>query len=40
MADPGFYQQEHTLVQEVLAEAARVEAEMEQALERWTELEG
>ena len=40
MADPGFYQQEHTAVQAVLDKVARIEQEMEQALERWTELEG
>ncbi|RLQ20961.1 ATP-binding cassette domain-containing protein [Seongchinamella sediminis] len=40
MSDPGFYQQEHTVVQAVLDEAARIEAELEQALERWAELEG
>ncbi|TDG15264.1 ATP-binding cassette domain-containing protein [Seongchinamella unica] len=40
MADPEFYQQEHTVVQEVLAEATRIEEALELALERWTELEG
>jgi ATP-binding cassette subfamily F protein uup len=40
MSDPEFYQQEHAVVQDVLAQAAQIEQELEQALERWTELEG
>ncbi len=40
MGAADFYQQEHTVVQEVLEEVGKIEQELEQALERWTELEG
>ncbi len=38
-ADPAFYQQNREKVDEVLAELAAVEAALETAIERWTELE-
>ena len=40
MGNPDFYQGEHTVVQAVLEEVGKIEQELEQALERWTELEG
>ena len=39
MSNADFYQREHTEVQSVLDEVAKVQAELETALERWTELE-
>jgi ATP-binding cassette subfamily F protein uup len=39
VSDPAFYQGDHTQVETVLAELASVQAELEAALERWTELE-
>ena len=39
MAEPDFYQQEHTEVEARLAELAEVQRELEQAITRWTELE-
>ena len=39
MSNADFYQREHTEVQSVLDEVAKVQAELEAALERWTELE-
>jgi ATP-binding cassette subfamily F protein uup len=39
MAQPDFYQREHGEVQNVIAQLAAVQAEMDAALERWTELE-
>ena len=39
MADPDFYQREHTEVQDVIAQLAAVNSEMETAFERWAELE-
>ncbi len=40
MALPDFYQREHSEVQDVIAQLARVQEEMENAFERWTELDG
>ncbi len=39
MSAADFYQREHTDVQSVLDEVARIQEELEQALERWAELE-
>jgi ATP-binding cassette subfamily F protein uup len=39
VAQPGFYEREHTRVEEVLAELTRVQEELEEAFERWAELE-
>jgi ATP-binding cassette subfamily F protein uup len=35
----GFYSQDHDLTQQVLAEFAQTQASLDQAIERWTELE-
>jgi ATP-binding cassette subfamily F protein uup len=35
-----FYQREHTEVEEVLGELTRVQEQLDQAIERWAELEG
>ncbi|KAA1189172.1 ATP-binding cassette domain-containing protein [Pseudohalioglobus sediminis] len=40
VAEPDFYQGEHTAVQQVLGDLAGVQEELEQAFERWSELEG
>ena len=39
MSTADFYQREHSEVQSVLEEVARIQEELEQALERWAELE-
>ncbi|MEP5566388.1 MAG: ATP-binding cassette domain-containing protein [Halioglobus sp.] len=39
MSAADFYQRDHSEVQSVLDEVARIQQELEQALERWTELE-
>jgi ATP-binding cassette subfamily F protein uup len=39
IADPGFYTQDPATVQEKLKELAKAEAELEQRIERWSELE-
>mgnify|MGYP000623907238 CR=1 FL=1 len=39
IAAPDFYQQDHTEVEARLAELSKLQSELEQALERWTELE-
>ncbi len=39
MADPDFYQREHSRVQEVIARLAAVQEEMEAAFERWAALD-
>jgi len=40
IADPGFYQQDQSLVTDTLAELSRVVEALDTALERWAELEG
>jgi ATP-binding cassette subfamily F protein uup len=40
MADPDFYREDHSRVQEVTAQLEQVQQELEQALARWLELEG
>ncbi len=40
IADPGFYQQDQTVVTNTLDELSRIGEELDAALERWTELEG
>jgi len=40
MSESGFYQQEHTLIQQVTDQLSEVEAELEAAMDRWVELEG
>ena len=40
MAEPDFYQGEHSRVQDVIAQLAAVNEEMEAAFERWAELDG
>ena len=40
MAAPDFYQREHGQVQEVIAQLATVQAELEAAFARWAELDG
>jgi len=40
MAEPEFYQREHGQVQEVIAQLATVQAELEAAFARWAELDG
>ncbi|PLW68523.1 ATP-binding cassette domain-containing protein [Pseudohalioglobus lutimaris] len=40
VAEPAFYQGEHTHVEKVLAELGTVQQELETAFERWSELEG
>ena len=40
MSQPDFYQREHKEVQEVIAQLAAVQEEMEKAFERWSELDG
>jgi ATP-binding cassette subfamily F protein uup len=40
ISQSGFYQGNHDQVQQVLAELADVETEMETTFERWAELEG
>ncbi|MBN7795699.1 ATP-binding cassette domain-containing protein [Parahaliea mediterranea] len=40
MADPGFYQGDHGEIERTLAELTAVQQELEQALDRWVELEG
>jgi ATP-binding cassette subfamily F protein uup len=39
MTGADFYQQDHTAVQSVLDEVRRIQQELEQAMERWAELE-
>jgi ATP-binding cassette subfamily F protein uup len=39
MAEPDFYQREHSQVQDVIARLAAVQEEMEAAFERWAELD-
>jgi ATP-binding cassette subfamily F protein uup len=39
MTAADFYQQDHTAVQSVLDEVSRIQQELEQAMERWAELE-
>ncbi len=39
MAGPDFYQREHSQVQEVIAQLAAVQQELEAAFERWAELD-
>ncbi|MEE4145856.1 MAG: ATP-binding cassette domain-containing protein [Halieaceae bacterium] len=39
MAQPDFYQREHSQVQELIARLAAVQEEMEAAFERWAELD-
>ena len=39
VADPGFYSQDHEIVQAALQELADTEALLEQSVERWSELE-
>ena len=39
VADPGFYSQDHEIVQTALKELADTEALLEQRVERWSELE-
>ena len=39
VAQSGFYQGDHTEVEKVLAELTRVQQELEDAFERWSELE-
>jgi ATP-binding cassette subfamily F protein uup len=39
MSNPDFYQSGHELVRQVTAELARVQAQLEEAFERWNELE-
>lgn len=39
MSAPDFYSQDHTVVQIAIAELSRTEAQLESALERWSELE-
>ena len=39
-ADPQFYQGDRTEVEQVLSDLTRVQAELESAFERWSELEG
>ena len=39
MSDANFYQREHTKVQDVIAQLAAVNSEMETAFERWAELD-
>ena len=36
----GFYQREHTEVQKTLDELTEVQMKLEQAFDRWSELEG
>jgi len=40
MSQPDFYQRAHKEVQEVIAQLAAVQEEMEKAFERWSELDG
>ena len=40
MSQPDFYQRDHNEVQEVIAQLAAVQEEMEKAFERWSELDG
>ncbi len=40
IADPGFYQQDQTVVTNTLDELSRIGEELDAALERWTDLEG
>lgn len=40
VSDPDFYQGDHGEVEKVLAELATVQAELETAFERWSQLEG
>ncbi len=40
IAEPEFYQGEHSVVEKVLAELGDVQKELESAFERWSELEG
>ena len=40
ISDPEFYQNERAEVEQILADLASVQAELETALERWLELEG
>ncbi|MBP6724385.1 MAG: ATP-binding cassette domain-containing protein [Halioglobus sp.] len=40
MAEPDFYQREHGQVQEVIAQLATVQAELDAAFARWAELDG
>ena len=39
MSAADFYQRDHADVQSVLNEVTRIQEELEQALERWAELE-
>jgi len=39
ISDPAFYAQEHSLTQPVLDEFSRMQAELDESVERWTELE-
>ena len=39
VSDPGFYQGDHADVQRVTAELGQVQEDLEQAFERWSELE-
>ena len=40
MAAPDFYQREHGQAQQVIAQLATVQAELEAAFARWAELDG
>ena len=40
MAEPIFYQREHGQAQEVIAQLAAVQAELDAAFARWAELDG